>query len=143
MDQSTPGPPVFHCLPEFGQIHVGSFDDIVQPSHPLSSPFPLAFALSQHQGLFQGVFSFHERRDFSRFSACETTIPSILWSSVCVYLYDFKLKLKLGVGAALIWMLASIRRSKDFHLAPFKVRKEGWALCSGLEFSSRMQPGQV
>ena len=26
-----------------------------QPSHPLASPSPLAFNLSQHQGLFQGV----------------------------------------------------------------------------------------
>ena len=53
MDQkSTPGLPVFHCLPEFGQIHVGSFNDAVQPSHPLSSPSPLALTLSQHQGLF-------------------------------------------------------------------------------------------
>ena len=60
MDQSTPGPPVFHCLPEFGQIHFGSFDDTVQPFRPLSSPSPLAFALSQHWGLFQGVFSSHE-----------------------------------------------------------------------------------
>ena len=38
MDQSTPGPPVFHCLPELGQIHAGSFDYTVQPSCPLSSP---------------------------------------------------------------------------------------------------------
>ena len=60
MDQSTPGPPVFHCLPEFGQIHVGSFDGTVQLSHPLSSSSPLAFTLSQHQCLFQGVFSSHE-----------------------------------------------------------------------------------
>ena len=29
MAQSTPGPRVFHCLPELGQIHVGSFDDTV------------------------------------------------------------------------------------------------------------------
>ena len=27
MDQSTPGPPVFHCLPDLGQIHVGSFGE--------------------------------------------------------------------------------------------------------------------
>ena len=51
MDQSTPGPPVFHFLPEFGQIHVGSFNDTVQPSRPLLSPSLLAFTLSQHQGL--------------------------------------------------------------------------------------------
>ena len=60
MDQSMPGPPVFHSLLELGQIHVGSFGNTVQPSHPLSSPSPLAFTLSQHQGLFQGVYSSHE-----------------------------------------------------------------------------------
>ena len=60
MDQSTPGPPVFHCLPELGQSHVGCFDDTVQPSHPLSSSSSLALTLSQHQGLFQGSFSSHE-----------------------------------------------------------------------------------
>ena len=54
MDQSTPGPPIFHCLPEFGLIHLGNIDDTVQPSRLLSSPSPLAFTLSQHQGLFQG-----------------------------------------------------------------------------------------
>ena len=53
MDQSTPGPPVFHCLPDLGQIHVGCFNDTVQTSRPLSSS-SLAFTLSQHQGLFQG-----------------------------------------------------------------------------------------
>ena len=60
MDQSTPDPPVFHCVPELGQIHVGSFDYTIQPSHHLLSPSPLAFTLSQRQGLFQGVFSSHE-----------------------------------------------------------------------------------
>ena len=60
MDQSMPGPPVFHCLQELDQIHVGSFSDNVQPSRPLMSPSPLAFTLSQHQCLFQGVFSSHQ-----------------------------------------------------------------------------------
>ena len=31
-----------------------------QPSHPLSSPSPPAFNLSQHQGLFQWVGSLHQ-----------------------------------------------------------------------------------
>ena len=60
MEQSVLGPSVFHCLLELGQIHVGSFDDTVQPSRPLLSASPLAFTLPQHQGLFQGVFSSHE-----------------------------------------------------------------------------------
>ena len=31
-----------------------------KPSHPLLSPSPSAFNLSQHQGLFQGVSSLHQ-----------------------------------------------------------------------------------
>ena len=34
--------------------------DTIQPSHPLLSPSPPAFNLSQHQGLFQWVNSSHE-----------------------------------------------------------------------------------
>ena len=60
MDRSMPGPPVFHCLLEFSQIHDGRFGDTVQPSHPLSSPSHPAFTLSQYPGLFQGVYSSHE-----------------------------------------------------------------------------------
>ena len=34
--------------------------DAIQPSHPLSSPFPPSFNLSQHLGLFQWVNSSHQ-----------------------------------------------------------------------------------
>ena len=34
--------------------------DVIQPSHPLSSPSPSAFSLSQHQSLFQWVGSLHQ-----------------------------------------------------------------------------------
>ena len=53
MDCSTPGLPVHHQLPELAQIHVHRASDVIQSSHPLSSPSPPAFNLSQHQGLFQ------------------------------------------------------------------------------------------
>ena len=53
MDCSTPGFPVHHQLPEFAQTHVHWVGDVIQPSHPLSSPSPPAFNVSQHQGLFQ------------------------------------------------------------------------------------------
>ena len=53
MDCSTPGLPVHHQLPEFTQTHVHRVSDAIQPSHPLSSPSPSAFNLSQHQGLFK------------------------------------------------------------------------------------------
>ena len=57
MDRSTPGLPIHHQLPELAQTHVHRVGDAIQPSHPLSSPSPPAFNLSQHQGLFQGVSS--------------------------------------------------------------------------------------
>ena len=53
MDCSTPGFPVHHQFPEPTQTHVHCLGDAIQPSHPLSSPSPTAFNLSQHQGLFQ------------------------------------------------------------------------------------------
>ena len=53
MDYHTPGPPVHHQLPEFTQTHV-------QPYHPLSSPSPPNFNLSQHHALFKSVSSSHQ-----------------------------------------------------------------------------------
>ena len=52
---STPGFPVHHQLPELTQTHNHWVSDAIQPSHPLSSPSPPAFTLSQHQGLFKWV----------------------------------------------------------------------------------------
>ena len=49
MNRSTPGLPVHHQLPEFTQTHVHRVRDAIQPSHPLSSPSPLAPNPSQHQ----------------------------------------------------------------------------------------------
>ena len=51
MDCSMPGFPVHHQLPELAQTHVHHVSDAIQPSHPLLSPSPPAFKLSQHQGL--------------------------------------------------------------------------------------------
>ena len=44
-------------LLELTQTPVHWVSDAIQPSHPLSSPSPPAFSLSQHQGLFQWVSS--------------------------------------------------------------------------------------
>ena len=52
-DCRTPGLPIHHQLPEPTQTHVHCVGDAIQPSHPLSSPCPPAFSLSQHQGLLQ------------------------------------------------------------------------------------------
>ena len=53
MNHSMPGLPVHHQLLESTQTHVHWVGDSIQPSHPLSSPSPSAFNLSQHQGLFK------------------------------------------------------------------------------------------
>ena len=60
MDCSTPGFPVHHQLPELSQTHVHCIGDTIQPPHPLSSPSPSTFNLSQHQSLFQRVGSLHQ-----------------------------------------------------------------------------------
>ena len=60
MDCSMPGFSVLYQLPELAQTYVHRVGDIIQPSHPLSSPFPPALDLSQHQGLFQLVSSSYQ-----------------------------------------------------------------------------------
>ena len=60
MGCSTPGLPVLHHLPELAQTHVHWVSDAIQPSHPLSSPFPPTFNLSQHQAFSQWVSSSHQ-----------------------------------------------------------------------------------
>ena len=53
-------PPVHHQLPEFTQTHVHQVSGAIQPSHPLSSPFPPVPNPAHHQSLFQWVNSSHE-----------------------------------------------------------------------------------
>ena len=55
MNHSTPGLPVHHQLLESTHTHVHGVSDTIQPSHPLLSPSPPTFSLSQHQGLFKCV----------------------------------------------------------------------------------------
>ena len=60
MDCSMSGFPIPYELPELAQTHVHWVSDAIQPSHPLSSPSPPAFNLSQHQGLFRWISSAHQ-----------------------------------------------------------------------------------
>ena len=60
MDCSTPGFPVHHQLLERIQTYVHWVNNAIQPSHPLPSPSPPAFHLSQHQDLFKWVSSLHQ-----------------------------------------------------------------------------------
>ena len=60
MYYSTPGFPVHHQLPETAQTQVHRVGDTIQPPHPLLSPSPPAFNLSQHQGFFQWLSSLQQ-----------------------------------------------------------------------------------
>ena len=75
MDCSTPGLPVHHQLPEFNQTHVHCVCGAIKPSHPLSSPSPPALNLSQHQGLFEWVRSWHQVGQSIGISASTSVLP--------------------------------------------------------------------
>ena len=71
----TPCLPVHHQLWEFTQTHVHRVSDAIQPFHPLSSPSPPAFNLSQHQGLFRWVSSSHQVAKVLEFQLQELVLP--------------------------------------------------------------------
>ena len=60
MNCSTAGLQVHHQPPESTQTYIHRVGNTIQPSHPLSSPFPPTLNLSQHQGLFKCVSSSHQ-----------------------------------------------------------------------------------
>ena len=82
MDYSMPGLPVRHQLLEFTQTHVHWVSDAIRPSHPLSSPSPPAFSLSQHQGLFKWVSSSHQVAKVLEF---QLQHPSFQWYSGMIF----------------------------------------------------------
>ena len=85
MNRSTSGLPVHHQLPEFTQTHVHWVGDAIQPSHPLSTPFPPAFNLSLHQGLFQWLGFLHQVAKVLEF---QLQHQSFQWTPRTDLLYD-------------------------------------------------------
>ena len=85
MDCSTPGLPVHHQLPEFTQTHVHWVSDAIQPPHPLLSPSPPTFNLSQHQGLFKWISSSHQVAKYWSFSI----VPSSEYSGLISFKMDW------------------------------------------------------
>ena len=81
-DCRTPGFPVHHQLLELTQTHVNCVGGAIQPSHPLLSPSPPAFNLSQHQGLFQWVNSSHQVAKVLEF---QPQYQSFQWTPGLVY----------------------------------------------------------
>ena len=86
MDCSSPGFPVHHQLLEPTQTHVHYVYDAIQPSHPLLSPSPPTFNLSQHQGLFQWVSSSHQ---VAKVLELQLQYQSFQWILRVDFLYDW------------------------------------------------------
>ena len=89
MDCSTPGFLVHHELLELTQTHVHQVGDAIQPSHPLPSPSPLAFSLSQHQCLFQWVISLPKKRWPKYWSFSFSISPSNEYSGLISFRIDW------------------------------------------------------
>ena len=87
MDCSMPGLPVHHQHPELAQTPVHRVSDATEPPHPLSSPSPPAFNLSQHQGLFQWVSSLHQVAKYWSFSS--NISPSNEYSGLVSFRMDW------------------------------------------------------
>ena len=104
MDCSMPGFSVHHLLPELNQTHVHWVSDTIQPSHPLLSPSPPAFSLSQHQYLFQWVSSSHQVAKVLEF---QLQYQSFQW----IFRIDF-------LQNALIWSPCSPRDSQETSSTP-------------------------
>ena len=49
MDCNTPGFPVHRQISDLAQTHIHQVGDVIQPFHPLLSPSPPTFNLSQHR----------------------------------------------------------------------------------------------
>ena len=88
MDFIMQGYLVHHQLPGCTQIHVHQVSDAIQPSHPLSSPSPPAFDLSQHQGLFQWVSSSHQVAKVLDLLLQHQPFPWILRTDFRIYWLD-------------------------------------------------------
>ena len=98
MDCSMPGLPVHHQFPEFTQTHVHWASDAIQPSHPLSSPSPPTFNLSQHQGLFQWVRSLHEVAKVLEFQLQHQSLFRTAYSGLISLRMDFWILLSKGLS---------------------------------------------
>ena len=85
MDCSTAGFPVHHQLLELVQTHVHRVGDAIQPFHPLSSPSPPVFSLSQHQGLFKaasGSSYFRKGNTSASHGKKKNHIASVVWTQI-------------------------------------------------------------
>ena len=104
VDCSTPGFPIHHQLMELAQTHVQWVGDTIQLSHPLPSPSPPIFNLSQHQCLFQWVSSSHQ---VAKVLELQLQHQSFQWILRTVFLQEW-----------LVWSPCSPRESQESSPTP-------------------------
>ena len=114
-DCSTSGIPVHHSLLEFAQIHVHWVGDAIQPSHPLSSPFPLALNVFHHQGLFQWVALFIRWPKYWSFSF--NISPSNEYSVLISFRMDW-LDLLQTKELSRVFSNTTVRKHQFFDIQP-------------------------
>ena len=99
MAYSVPGSSVLFYLLQFAQTHVHWVGDASQPSHPPLPPFPFAFNLVQHQGLFQWVVCSYQVAKLLEFAL---QYRSFQW----IFMVDF-------LQGWLVWSPCSPRDSQE------------------------------
>ena len=104
MDCSTPGFPIHHQLLKLAQTHVHRVSDAIQASHPLLSPSPHAFNLSQHNGLYRWVSFSHQVAKVLEF---QLQLQSFQWIVRIDFLYDWQ-----------AWSPCSLRDSQESSPTP-------------------------
>ena len=99
MNCSTPGFPVFHCLPEFAQTHVHWVSDAVQPSYPLLplSPPP---ALNLSASVFSSEMALHIR--WPKYWSFSTSLSNEYWGLISFKIGQFDLLAVQGTLKSLI-----------------------------------------
>ena len=105
-----PGFPVHHQLLELAQIHAHQVGDAIQSSHPLSSPSPPAFSLSQHQGLFQWVSSSHQ---VAKVLELQLQHQSFQWIFRIDFLYDWLISLQ-SKGLSRVFSNTTVQKYQFF-----------------------------
>ena len=109
---STPGFLVHHQLLELAQTHVHRVSDAIQPFHPLSSPSPHAFNLSQHQG-FSNESVLHIRWP-KNWSFSFSISPSNGYSELIPFRMDW-FNLHIAKGISRVFSNTTVQKHQFFH----------------------------
>ena len=122
MDCSTPGLPVHHQLLEITQTQVPWVSDAIQPCHPLSSPSLPTFNLSQCQGLFKWVSSWHQVTQVLEF---QLQHQSFQWySGLISFRMDWLDVLALQGGLSRVFSNTTVQKHQFFGAQEFNFTLE-------------------